>query len=295
LKIHFEKSLLSVSAVMFGTLPGPGPAQTVATRLTLYADLPVADLEARCQKPLDAWPEAGWLCLPFKLDQPAFRLGKLGGDLDFAKDITVDWSNRRQLWLNTGAAVYEPSGYGVGVCPLDSPLVSLGEPGLHKAGATYQPQTARLFFNLYNNKWQTNFRNWTGGDIVSRVRLWTFDKFNSESALYTPAMEARVPLRVARSHQPAGHLPVSQTGLTLSRKGVMVTAFGKNPDGPGTVLRVWEQGGVSGDLTVTLPRDFRTATPVTLRGEKAGAPRAVADGQLSFPLPAYAPASFVLE
>ena len=303
LKLRFEESPIAVSGVMFGTLPGPGPAQTVAIRLTLYADLPVADLEVRCQKPLDAWPEAGWLCLPFKLAQPTFRLGKLGGDLDFAKDITVDWCNRRQLWLNTGVAVYEPSGYGVGVCPLDSPLVSLGEPGLHKAGATYQPQSARLFFNLYNNKWQTNFRSWTGGDIVSRVRLWTFDKFNSESALYTPAMEARVPLRLARSHQPAGHLPVSQAGLTLSRKGVMVTAFGEDPDGdagaqpgPGTLLRLWEQGGSSGPLTVILPAGLKAvnAQPVNLRGEKTGEPVPITGGKLTFNLKAYAPASFIL-
>jgi len=298
LKIRFEKSHIAVSAVMFGTLPGPGPAQTVASRLTLYAGLPVADLEVRCQKPLDAWPEAGWLCLPFKLDQPAFRLGKLGGDLDFAKDINVDWCNRRQLWLNTGAAVYEPSGYGVGVCPLDSPLVSLGEPGLYKTGATYQPKAARLYFNLYNNQWQTNFRNWTGGDIVSRVRLWTFNGFQSETALYTPAMEARVPLRVARSQQPAGHLPISQAGLTLSRKGVMVTAFGEDPDGnSGTLLRLWEQGGVGGPLAVTLPAGLKAvkAQPVNLRGEKAGQPVPIKDGRLTFTLPAYAPASFILQ
>ena len=297
LKIRFEQSPIAVSAVMFGTLAGPGPAQTVASRLTLYADLPVADLEVRCQKPLDAWPEAGWICLPFKLDQPTFRLGKLGGDLDFAKDINVDWCNRRQLWLNTGAAVYEPSGYGVGVCPLDSPLVSLGEPGLHKAGATYQPEQPWLYFNLYNNQWQTNFRNWTGGNIVARVRLWTFDKFQSEPALYSPAMEARVPLRVAGSHQPAGHLPVSQAGLTLSRKGIMVTAFGEDPDGnAGTLLRLWEQGGTSGPLIVTLPAGLKvtTAQPVNLRGEKTGQPISLADGKLTFALPAYAPASLVL-
>jgi alpha-mannosidase len=120
--------------------------------------------------------------------------------------------------LNTGGAVYEPSGYGVGVCPLDSPLVSLGEPGLYKTGATYQPKAARLYFNLYNNQWQTNFRNWTGGGIVSRVRLWTFNRFQSETALYTPAMEARVPLRVARSQQPAGHLPVSQASFILQQQ-----------------------------------------------------------------------------
>jgi len=41
-----------------------------------------------------------------------------------------------------------------------------------------------------------------------------------------------------------------------------VTAFGKNPDGPGTVLRVWEQAGHAGEMTVAIPGKFRHAMPV---------------------------------
>ena len=76
----------------------------------------------------------------------------------------------------------------------------------------------------------------------------------------------------------------------------MLTAFGPNPDGEGTVLRVWEQAGVAGDLTVTLPAGFTSATPVSLRGEnKFGPPLTVTDRTISFPLKAYAPASFILQ
>jgi alpha-mannosidase len=110
-------------------------------------------------------------------------------------------------------------------------------------------------------------------------------------------MEARVPLRIAGSHQPAGDLPVSQAGLTLSRKGVMVTAFGEDPDGgTGTLLRLWEQGGTSGPLTVTLPAGLKAANaqPVNLRGEKTGQPIPITEGKLTLSLPAYAPASFIL-
>jgi hypothetical protein len=110
-------------------------------------------------------------------------------------------------------------------------------------------------------------------------------------------MEARVPLRAARSRTRPGPLPPTQAGLTLSRRGVLVTAFGEDPDGqPGTLLRVWEQGGIGGPLTVTLPVGLRatTAQPVTLRGESRGAPLAVAEGRLTFELNAYAPASYLL-
>ena len=93
-----------------------------------------------------------------------------------------------------------------------------------------------------------------------------------------------------------GKLPLEQKGLSVSRPGVMVTAFGANPDGEGTLLRVWEQTGVSGELTVQLPGgiDAATATPVNLRGEKTGEAVPVQSGALTFDLGAYAPASFLL-
>ena len=75
---------------------------------------------------------------------------------------------------------------------------------------------------------------------------------------------------------------------------LLVTAFGGNPDGPGTLLRVWDQTGGTGDLTITIPGKFSMATPVNLRGEKAGPPISIESGTRTFELPAYAPASFSL-
>ncbi len=133
--------------------------------------------------------------------------------------------------------------------------------------------------------------------MSARVRIWTFDKFKSEPALYSPSMEMRVPLRVARSTCKPGMLPATQAGMALSRKGVAVTAFGENPDGDGLIFRVWEQGGVSGKLTVNLPKGMKAteATPVNLRGEKTGKSVTIKNGLLAMYFGAYAPASFVLE
>jgi alpha-mannosidase len=87
-----------------------------------------------------------------------------------------------------------------------------------------------------------------------------------------------------------------QAGLTVSRPGVLVTAFGADPDGVhnGTLLRVWEQAGKSGELTVTLPGKYLSAAPVNLRGEPTGTPLAIRSGRLTLDLPAFAPASFIL-
>ena len=72
----------------------------------------------------------------------------------------------------------------------------------------------------------------------------------------------------ATADGPAGKLPNTMAGPTVSRSGVLVTAFGQNPDGPGTLLRVWDQTGQTGELVVTLPGNFKTATTVNLRGKK---------------------------
>ena len=298
--LTMKKSLIEVTAVMTGTIPGPGRPQQLYIRLTLPATLPVADLEVGWDKQPDSWPEAGWICLPFKLDNFKFRVGKLGGDLDPVTDYTLDNLNTHNLWVNTGVAVYDGrTGAGVGICPKDSPLVSLGSPGEYQFAKHYVPQRPYLYVHLYNNHWRTNFRAWIGDGarMTSTVRLWAFNQFKAESCLYTPAMETRVPVIAARSVARPGKLPPTQAGISVSRPGVAVSAFGPNPDGSGTVLRVWEQTGTSGELVVTLPAGskFATATPVSLRGEKTGDPLQMADGKLTFNLRAYAPVSFILQ
>jgi hypothetical protein len=75
----------------------------------------------------------------------------------------------------------------------------------------------------------------------------------------------------------------------------VVTAFAAVPGG--TLLRVWEQAGVSGKATVVLPAGKRavSAIPVNLRGERTGERIPLKGQELVFPLAAYAPASFLLE
>ena len=152
-----------------------------------------------------------------------------------------------------------------------------------------------VYLNLYNNQWNTNFRYWYPGTWSSRVRLWTFDAGTPpEAVIATSALEARNPL-LAFPTGGTGNLLSEQTGLTVSRQGTIVTAFGQNPDGAGTLLRVWEQAGVSGELTVTLPGKFTSATPVNLRGERLGEAGKLSNGKLVLNLGAFAPASFVLD
>lgn len=272
-------------------------AKSVTLKYTLYPSQPYLDLEwVIDDKTPDPIPEGGWLCLPFNIEKPKFELARLGSLIDPAKDI-IDGGNRELLCLNSGMTVTGPDGFGVGFCPLDSPLVSLGEPGLWKFSLHDFPQRGRVFINLYNNQWDTNFPLWQDGSWNSRVRLWVVRGGDAEKNIITPSWEAREPLIAAYADGARGKLPVTKSGLKLSRRGVLVTLFGPDPYSHKTLLRVWEQAGQSGSLTVNLPADFHAAkaVPVNLRGEPAGDAVKIRSDAFSFKLGAFAPASFRLE
>ena len=275
-----------------------GLAKGIAIVVTLYHNQPGVDVEWRVtDKTPDPVPEGGWLCFPFAITQPQFTLGRLGGPIDPTRDI-VPGSNRSYINLATGLTIRGNDQTGIGLCPVDSPFVSLDHPGLWEYSLDYEPKIPTVFVNLYNNMWNTNFPEWQDGSWTSRVRLWPTQGDDVLRNMVTPSWDARLPLLAVSADGPAGKLPATQTGLALSRGGVLVTAFGADPDGvnQGTLLRVWEQSGITGKTTVILPPGFKasTAAPVDLRGQKLGDPMPIQDGKLIFNLHAYAPASFMI-
>ena len=125
-------------------------------------------------------------------------------------------------------------------------MVSLGVPGCWKYSDDYVPEKPVVYLNLYNNQWNTNFRYWYPGTWSSRVRLWTIGNNTSVNErnlqFMARALEARNPLQAAVAEKNGGTLSPVQSGIELSRPGVIVTAFGEDPDGnTGTLLRIWEQ------------------------------------------------------
>jgi hypothetical protein len=245
----------------------------------------------------DKMPEGGWLCFPFAIIDPLFTVGRLGGPINPATMDLVPGANRHLMAISSGVAMTGSDQRGVALCPLDSPLISLEKPGLWWWSMDFVPKTSSVFVNLYNNMWNTNFPLWQEGSWSNRVRFWPLLNEKASESLAVQSMEARLPLLAASANSKAGPLPTTFTGLTLSRKGVMVTAFGADPDGnSGTLLRVWEQAGNGGEILVTLPKGMKAskATPVNLRGVKTGEPVTIKDGTFTLNLGAYAPASFVL-
>ena len=174
--------------------------------------------------------------------------------------------------------------------------MSFGDKGICTIDPDYVPTKPLALVSKFNNIWTINFPYWIQGTLSSRVRIWATDNMN-DTSLVNNAIEARNPVLVGTSDGHAGKLPATAAGLGLSRKGVNLVSFISNPDGKGSLIRLWEQSGISDTLTVTFPEGtkFTTATPVNLRGEVIGNPVTISNQALNFFLHAYAPISFVLE
>ena len=255
-----------------------------------------------CNKMPDTWPEAGYFCFPLNIDSPQFRLGRLGGIVDPAHDI-VPGSNRHLQWLRTGVAVFGDDGYGVGICPLETPLVSLGEPGCWKFSKDYVPTRANVYFNLFNNQWTTNFRLWNQGDINASFVLWTFDEYDNESSLITPSLETlalNFSAAPPRKTDDDANLLQTLAGVRTNRKGMCITSFGDDPDTGKLMLRLWEMAGQGRDnpmVEVTLPPALKAQSviPCDLRGRPTGTPILVEDGVFSIDIKPYSPVNLQIE
>ncbi len=294
-ELHMEQGNVAVSAVM--TAPATSQAaEKVSLKVTLYRDQPYVDLTWSIHnKRPDSWPEAGWLCFPLAVEEASYRLGRLGSVVDPQKDL-VPGSNFDVFCLSSGMTVAGADAACVGICPIDSPLVSIGWPGLYHHTARFDHRQPVLFVNLFNNVWGTNFQQWTSGSWSCRVRLWAGTGEQLEASLITPSWEARNGCLAVCVDGPPGQLPPMQAGLQLSRKGVLVTAFGTNPNGEGTILRLWEQTGQSGPCRVTLPQGVsaKLVQPVDLRGRPIGKPLPVREGTFRVELRRFAPATLVI-
>lgn len=241
-------------------------------------------------------PEGGWLCFPFSVSNPKFTVGRLGGPIHPARDI-IAGTNRYLMAVNSGVAITGEDNAGVALSPIDAPLISMGTPGLWKFSMDYIPKVPAVFVNLYNNMWNTNFPLWQEGSWSERVRVWPLEKHTKTvQSLVDKSWEARLPLLTGVANGHGGKLPAIQTGIALSRTGVLITAFGANPEGEGRILRLWEQAGNGGIIKVRLPDNahVKAVQPVDLLGSLSGQKILVKNGSFSFNLKKYGPASFLL-
>jgi hypothetical protein len=266
----------------------------VATTIFMPYDLPWFEVTVQLNnKKPDYWPEAGSIYFPVNAKNPGFRIGRLGSAANPATDFTQG-SNRTYGYVNTGAMVADQTGSGLAFCPLDHGIMSFGEKGLCIIDPAFVPTEPIAKVSMFNNLWTINFPYWIKGTVLSRVRIWTVDNLD-DSSLVVAATEARNPVLVGCAEGKPGKLPLEKTGIEHSNKGVML--FIENTKEEATILRVWEQTGSSGPLTITFPDEMKikTAIPVDLRGTITGSPIEVTNNKLVHYVNAYAPLSFILK
>jgi alpha-mannosidase len=293
--VQYETDNVKVSAILQFRKDANNPHDYTMI-YSLYKGLPYIEVQwGIIGKSPEPWPEAGWISFPFKVDNPQFRVGRLGSIVDPSKDYIKN-SNLDYCFVNTGVAVTGKENKGFVVSSPDVPGVSLDRPGLWKFSRNFTPSAPNVFYNLYNNQWSTNFTEWIEGSWSARFYIWGTANFDNEKSLITPSEEQRVPMLADFAPGTNGSLPLSAEGLSLSMKGVLVTAFGKNPYGDGLVLRLWEQAGNTGNCTVTLPEGLngKVAIPVNLRGEATGSPFTIQNNSVSIDVKPYKPYSFVI-
>lgn len=274
-----------------------GYARSYTLTFTFPRNEAYVDVEwAVDSKTADKQPEGGWLCFPFKVKDPKFTVGRLGGCINPATDI-IPGTNRYLMAVTTGVAITQADQSGVAISSADAPLVSLGVPGLWKYSMDYVPTTPSIFVNLYNNMWNTNFALWQDGSWSERVRVWpVVPHTKTEVNLSKYGWQTRLPFITGVADGVAGKLPANKNGIAVSKAGVIITAYGENPDGEGTVLRLWEQSGVTGNCTVYLGdgSKVKAVQPVDLRGNKTGRKIIVKNAAFMFRMDKYMPASFLL-
>ncbi|MCU7552539.1 hypothetical protein OCK74_25700 [Chitinophagaceae bacterium LB-8] len=294
---HTHTSVADVVTLTSRSLPSI--AQSISIKFTFPAEQPYMEAEWTITgKNPNTLPEGGWLCFPFKVTQPQYLAGRIGGAMNLATD-QITGGNRYLYGINTGTAITAPDHTGMGLCAIDAPLLSFGEPGLWKYDYDYFPKKPTVFVNLYNNMWNTNFPYWTEGSWSERVRIWGIKPEEKPAEnLAVKSWEARVPLLAIAASGKGATLPAQQAGISVSRKGVLVTAFGTDPDGnKGTLLRIWEQAGITSQVDIKLPQNMQLkyATLVNLRGEPTGKKISIRKNTLSVYLHANEPLSFILK
>ena len=295
-RISYQQDALKASAVMHFDKNGRNP-HAYSLIISLYEGQPYIEIIwAIHSKEAEPWPEAGWIPFSFNVKNPSFKAGRLGAVVDPTKDF-IKGSNFDYYFLNTGIAVVDEKGNGYGISSPDVPGISLDRPGLWKYSGEFIPEKPNVFFNLYNNQWSTNFTEWIEGSWNTRFYIWSIDAYDNEKDLITPSEEFRIPLKAAFSGGNNGALPAQKQGISLSQKGISVTAFGPNPEGNGILLRLWEKAGDSGECIVSLPKnlDVKYAQPVNLRGIPAGEKIQIAGWEMKIKVDAYKPYSYILK
>jgi alpha-mannosidase len=151
------------------------------------------------------------------------------------------------------------AGLSVGVVPVDSPLVALGDIVRGTWPETFEPKSATIFSYAMNNYWHTNFRRVQSGDYTFRYAVTSGSNL-SPAELARFGRAAMTPLEMGelvpndKFDDPDRPLPPDPNSfLEVDASNVVVENWKAADDGKGTIIRLLETAGSASTARLTLP------------------------------------------
>jgi alpha-mannosidase len=219
-----------------------GNSREIIWTVTLTDESPFVDMEwslfGKEETPL---AESGHLIFPLKLNNPGYRINKMGSVIDPLNDVVPSSSTLLNCCENF--VDVSDGAVGMAIVPLDSPLFFIGRNGMWDYEHKYVPEKPEINFNLFNNWWGTNFPQWIGGSLKYRYRLIPHAGDWAEGSVWQTAQETMSETLTApvsdkltelTGNQDKDQLELIPGGLD----GLSVTCFKPAEDGDGYILRI---------------------------------------------------------
>jgi hypothetical protein len=251
----------SVRKTSFGqilTYQTSGPhAPTILTDVILFDREKRIEFVNRFQKEPVENKEAVYFAFPLAIANPRFTYEIQNGWVDPSRDVlkggSVEWSTVQHWVREEGADV------AVGLTPVDSPLVTLGDIDRGTWPERFIPRSSTIFSWVMNNYWHTDFRRVQSGDYTFRYVLTSGRELSPEGldrmgrAAMTP-LELQQVLKTDKYGNPERPLsPAPTSFLQVDAPNVAVENWKTAEDGRGTILRLVEVGGKSADVHLDFP------------------------------------------
>jgi hypothetical protein len=201
--------------------------------------------------------EAIYFAFPVAVEHPSFSYEIQNGWVDPGHDLlqgaNVAWFTV-QHWVKVASA-----DVSVGLVPIDSPLVTLGDINRGTWPEKFEPKSGTIFSYVLNNYWHTNFRRVQSGDFTFRYVL-TSGRQLAPRELARLGRSAMTPIEIRqltandKFGDPAEPLTPNPTSfLQVDAPDVVVVDWKTAEDGQGTVVRLLESGGQSATAKVNFP------------------------------------------
>jgi hypothetical protein len=235
-----------------------GPhAPRIETDVILFDREKKIEFINRVQKEPVENKEAVYFAFPWAIANPRFSYEIQNGWVDPSRDVlkggNVEWATVQHWVKEAGADM------AVGLVPMDSPLVTLGDIDRGTWPEKFVPKSPTIFAWAMNNYWHTDFRRVQGGDYTFRFALTSGRELAPEMlarlgrAAMTP-LELQQILRTDKLDDPERPLsPAPVSFLQVDAPNVVVENWKTAEDGFGTILRLVEVGGNSADVHLNFP------------------------------------------